>query len=115
MPIPATTTSAGRVSPVSSRTPVTRPSRVESPATEAPQRRVTPFRSCSRAQIDPSSGPSTRAIGVGSASKTVTSKPKPLHVDATSAPMNPPPTITTRAPGISSSRRASASSKVRRT
>ena len=61
----------------------------------------------------PSSGPSPRTIGCGSASSTVTSSPRPRHVAATSAPMKPAPITTTFGRASSAARNASASSSVR--
>ena len=48
----------------------------------------------------PSTGPSPRTSGAGSASSTVTSRPRTRHVAATSEPMNPAPTTTTRGPAV---------------
>ena len=50
-------------------------------------------------------GPRPRTIGCGSASSTVTSSPRPWHVAATSAPMNPAPITRTLGPGFESSAR----------
>ena len=44
----------------------------------------------------PISAPSARSSGTAAASSMVTSSPRPRHVAATSAPMKPAPTTTTR-------------------
>ena len=59
-------------------------------------------------------GPRARANGTGRASRTVTSQPRPRAVAATSEPMNPAPTTTTRGdPVVSAARSARLSSNVR--
>ena len=60
--------------------------------------------------------PRAGARGSSVPSRTVTSRPSARHVDATSAPMKPAPTIATRgAPSRRAARSATASSRVRRT
>ena len=60
------------------------------------------------------SSPRPRTSGAGAASSTVTGQPSELAVAATSRPMNPAPTTTTRAvPPAMRSRRAIESSSVR--
>ena len=100
MPTPVTTTSAGTSEPSASRTPA-----ASMPVTETPQRSSVPCSACSRAQTAASSGPSTGVSGNGKASKTTTSRPSERHVEATSAPMNPAPTIATRTPGTKAARK----------
>ena len=63
----------------------------------------------------PSSAPSGRIIGSASNAVTVTVQPSCVAVAATSQPMNPAPTTSRLVPGVSFSRRCSASSAVRST
>ena len=112
-PMPTSTTSASTAVPSPSRTRSTRSS-PSIASTCTPVRRSTPWSRCIAAITAPSSGPNPRTIGCGSASSTVTSSPRPRHVAATSAPMNPAPITTTFGPASSRARSASASSSVRR-
>src|SRR5215218_3188366 len=113
-PTPTTTTSASIVRPSASRTRSTR-SRPSNPATVTPQRRSTPCSRCNRPQASPTIGPTARTSGVGSISSTVTSRPRPRHVAATSEPMNPAPITTMRGRVSRRARMARQSSMVRST
>ena len=65
-------------------------------ATATPVRSSTPLAPCNDPQCAPSIGPRTLRSGMSSASSTVTRAPSPTQVEATSAPMNPAPMMTTR-------------------
>ncbi|HEU4461580.1 MAG TPA: hypothetical protein VFR75_03190 [Solirubrobacterales bacterium] len=73
----------------------------------------TPSSSCSSANQRPSRAPTIGPSGAGSASTTVTSTPSFRAVAATSWPMKPAPTITSRDPGTSSRRSCRRSASVR--
>ena len=113
-PMPTTTTSAGSRRPSASSTTCIREVPVR-PATPVPVSSRTPCSACSPAQTPPISGPSGPASGTGRLSTTVTSRPRPRAVEATSAPTKPAPMTTRCAPGTRSARRATASSRVRST
>ena len=113
-PTPTTTRSASIALPSARRTRSTR-SRPSNPATVTPQRRSTPCSRCNRPHASPTIGPTARANGVGSISSTVTSRPRPRHVAATSEPMNPAPITTTRGLVSRRERIARQSSRVRST
>ena len=118
-PTPTTTTSA-RTSVPSSRVRTlvgvspscsTRRSR-----TPTPSRTSTPSSRCSCVTTSPMLPGSTRPRGTSPASIIVTSRPRPRHVAATSAPMNPAPiTATLGLPASSSDRIARQSDMVRST
>ena len=61
-----------------------------------PARTSTPARRCSSVTQRPTSSPTTGPSGTSSASSIVTTSPRAAAVEATSAPMNPAPTTTTR-------------------
>ncbi len=112
-PMPTTTRSASTSVSSASRTWVTR-SPPSNPATPTPRRRSTPWSRWSSPITAPISSPSARPSGTGSASRIVTSQPAVRQVAATSAPMKPAPTTTTRrTPPSRAARTASASSIVR--
>ena len=78
-----------------------------------PTRRSTPASAYSRAASAPTAGPSAAAAGTGSASSTVTAIPRARAALATSAPMNPAPTMSSDPIRSSVARNASESSTVR--
>ena len=110
-PMATTTTSAGSSAPSEVSTAVTRPSWPRSSRALSPSRNSTPCARCRSANRWPSSGPTCRCSGVGSGSSTVTVQPFSRAAAATSRPIQPPPTMTTRvsSPGIGASAVASAS------
>lgn len=111
-PTPRSTRSAGRTEPSVSSTAVTC-RRPRSCATPTPTLSSTPCSACRPAQTAPISAPSGPASGTGSISTTVTWTPKATAVLATSDPMKPAPTTTSRAPGRNCWRSARASPGVR--
>ena len=88
-PIPTTTRSASIRSPLSS---VTACSSIETAV--RPRWKLTPCSSWTERMNDPSSGPSTRAIGIASGPMTWISRPRALSDEATSRPMKLAPMIT---------------------
>ncbi len=76
-----------------------RPSRSpRAPRRLRPRRARRPFASWSRAKMPPISVPSTRSSGTSSGKTMATSQPRERAVAATSAPIQPPPMTTNRAP-----------------
>ena len=90
---------------------VTRPSSPRNSRALSPKRNTTPCSRCRSANSWPSSGPTCRYSGVVSGSSTVTAHPFSRAAAATSRPIQPPPTMTTRvsSPGIGARAVASAS------
>ena len=74
-----------------------------------------PWRAASSVNSIAAAEPTTRSIGSCSGSMTVTGRPRDRADDATSAPMNPLPTMATGPPAAKQSRIASASWSVRST
>src|SRR5580693_824344 len=108
-PTAVTTSSAGSHPPPASASP---PGSTD--ATCWPSRSSTPASWYHGAVSAPSSAPRAAASGAAAASSTVTSQPPAAAAVASSAPIQPAPTIASRSPGRSSARSASASSMVRR-
>src|SRR5580658_5329098 len=109
-PTAVTTTSAATHSLPATAMP---PSSMDS--TFWPSRRSTPASAYQRAVMAPASDPIAAASGASAASRTVTRQPRLLAAVASSAPIQPAPTMARRVPGMSSVRNASASSMVRST
>ena len=89
-PTPTTTTSASTALPSARRTPLDPAVALDAGDTHA-EAQVDAVVAVQLTAHRPELGPSPRTSGAGSASSTVTSSPRPRHVAATSAPMNPAP------------------------
>ena len=77
-------------------------------------RSSTPAASYHPAVCAPTSAPTAAASGAAAASSTITRQPRAAAAVASSAPIQPAPTIASRSPGRRRARSASASSRVRR-
>ena len=80
-----------------------------------PSRRSTPAAAYQGTSSPPTASPSAAAAGAAAASSTVTAQPRAAATVASSAPIQPAPTMASRVPGRSAARMASASSMVRST
>mmetsp|Transcript_97377 Transcript_97377/g.297511 ORF Transcript_97377/g.297511 Transcript_97377/m.297511 type:complete len:268 (-) Transcript_97377:497-1300(-) len=112
-PAPMTTPSAGRTSPSSSSTPLTRLLPRNSRTCALPYHSTPSF--CStRAKEAPTFLPKTRSKGTVSIATTETSQPFFFSAEAISIPMKDPPTTTIRWPFFACREISAASSGVRR-
>ena len=96
VPVAMTTTSASIPSPLCSWTPRTRPAWTSRALTRAFGTSRTPRSMCTAQRCRATWCPSAREVGVGELSTRVATCPAVRATDATSAPIRPPPTMTTR-------------------
>ena len=113
-PMPTTNKSVSMIVPsVSSTASIC--SRPCTAVTPTPHRKSTPFDRCTSATTSPTMFPTTRSKGAANDSIRVVSTPLPTAVAATSAPMKPAPTTTSRrGPASSAVRIAKQSLRLRR-